>query len=312
MENMILVTGADGFIGKNLIRHLSNKHAVIGLTRQDYDLTQYSSWVEIAKKYNPAVIYHLAADSGGLFGNYNNSLKYFTNTLIINANLFHALERYSKDLKVIIPIAGCGYPIDASNPLTEDSLWDGLPHSASRGYSMAKKISNIAANEFNRSDAGRRIYTPLLANVFGPYDHFFDEDAHVIPSIISKLYKLRISSTPQIQLPGSGIAVRDFIYVEDVCKIMELYLYRDDLPVLMNLSAGNIISIRSLFNIIAKLVYPEVVINWKDDDMDGQLDKRFSNKLLKDIIPEFRFKDLENGLEQTVGWFNENLDAYNG
>ena len=60
-----------------------------------------------------------------------------------------------------------------------------------------------------------------LANLYGPLDHFESEDSHVIPALISKIYKAKSEGLKEVELWGTGQPTRDLLFVGDLADAIE-------------------------------------------------------------------------------------------
>jgi len=82
--------------------------------------------------------------------------------------------------KVIAAGAGCGYPEAAPLPIKESDYWNGYPQDDSAPYSLAKRMLNVQSFAY-----WRQYKFPILVaipgNIYGPFDNFDLEAAHVIP-----------------------------------------------------------------------------------------------------------------------------------
>lgn len=96
----VLITGADGFIGSNLTKHLNRKNRCIIPVGRGVDLTEYSNVEDILNRYQPDVVIHLAAKVGvNIWSNDDSSL--LKNNLIIDTNLAEALSTLDVKPRVI-------------------------------------------------------------------------------------------------------------------------------------------------------------------------------------------------------------------
>ena len=109
-----------------------------------------------------------------------------------------------------------------------------------------------------------------------------------------------------MSLWGSGNPLREFIYSEDVAKIIlwSLDSYEGVDPLIISPSTE--ISIRELANSIAQKMNFKGEILWDLDKPDGQLRKPSSNRELIELNPSIIFTPVEEGLERTVRWFTSN------
>ena len=92
----------------------------------------------------------------------------------------------------------------------------------------------------------------IPGNVYGEWDNFNLEEAHVIPALIRKYMEAQERQAPTITAFGTGKPTRDFVYAGDVMATIPWFIqnYNSSEPV--NISAGRRISIRELAETVKK------------------------------------------------------------
>ena len=304
-KDKILVTGSTGFLGRHLLKELKKKfkrNKIIALSSKNFDLTKEIQVYKMFRKYNPNIIIHLSAYSGGIEANRKYQADFFYINLTQMINIFNYANKFNVK-KLLYPMGGCSYPNTAKSPIKEFDMWNGLPVETSLGYSMAKKLGIIASwcyrDQYNLNSS-----VVIPGNMYGEHDNFALNSSHVIPALIRKFYEAKINNIKEVKLWGSGKPIRDFVYVGDVAKCM-VYLLSKKIDGPVNISYGKGFSINYISKIIKKLVGYKGKIIWDKSRPDGQK-KRIMNvkKLMK-----LGFKTnttLKNGLMKTVNWFKKN------
>jgi GDP-L-fucose synthase len=79
-----------------------------------------------------------------------------------------------------------------------------------------------------RQEFGFRGVSLLLVNLYGPGDHFDLESSHVIPALVRKFLEARESGAEEVVIWGTGTPTREFLYVEDAARAVELAVERLD------------------------------------------------------------------------------------
>jgi GDP-L-fucose synthase len=301
----ILVTGATGFLGHHILPVLKNNFEaeIIGVGRRDYELLDAGVPEKMMRTVQPDCVVHLAAKSGGIVDNRHRQADYFYENIVMNTHVFHAAFT-ARVKKFLSFIGGCSYPATATSPIGEEQMWNGFPQIESAGYSTAKKMMLVQSWAYRlQHDFNSVILIP--GNVYGEWDNFNLNEAHVIPALIRKCLEAREGGKNSITVLGTGRGRRDFVYAGDVAAVLPWFLanYNSSDPV--NISSGTGISIRALVEKTVKICGYEGKINWDSTQPDGQLEKIFDvrrlNKLgLKCPTP------LETGLMKTVEWFRAN------
>ncbi|MBO8130511.1 MAG: GDP-L-fucose synthase [Candidatus Marinimicrobia bacterium] len=303
----ILITGATGFVGKNLVRELFNRgQDLLTPTRKDYDLMVQEEVRRMFRELKPEVVFHLAGMVGGILANKESPAEFFYNNILLNTMVIH--EAYLSGVeKLITLIGGCSYPANAPSPISEDELFNGYPQPESAPYSLAKAMSVVQAQAY-RKQYGFNAIVLVPGNLYGPYDNFELESSHVIPALIRKFHEAKVNGKKKVTVWGTGKPIRDFIYIEDACKVIVRAAEIYNEPDIINVSSGEGISIAELVNLVAEVVGFDGEIVWDRSKPDGQMIKIFDVKKMKAKLGEFDFVSLKEGLKKTYQWYLENLD----
>jgi GDP-L-fucose synthase len=157
-----------------------------------------------------------------------------------------------------------------------------------------------------RDQYGCNFVTVIPCNIYGKHDNFNLESGHVIPSLIHKCYLAKQNDT-DFEVWGTGRACREFIYAEDVGKLASWVLenYDDSEPLIF--SPDQEVSIAQIAQEIAYRMEFNGAIFY-NQKLDGQLRKPSDNSKLKQLIGSFTFTPIEEGLEESIGWFVENYE----
>lgn len=300
----ILVTGAHGFLGHHILPVLREAFTaeVICPSRAQYDLLEPGVPAQLMRDVQPDCVVHLAAKSGGIIDNTRRPADYFYENLTMNTAVFEAAFR-TEVKKFLTLMGGCSYPATASSPIGEDQMWNGLAQTESAGYSMAKKMLLIQSWAY-RQQHGFNSVVLIPGNVYGEWDNFNFEQAHVIPALIRRCVQAKEAGHPTIAVFGSGRPTRDFVYAGDVAATIPWFLANYDSSEAVNISSGRRISIRQLADAVKQVTDFTGEIVWDPSKPDGQMDKIFDVSRLKSLGLSCDTR-LEEGLRRTAGWFRE-------
>jgi GDP-L-fucose synthase len=149
----------------------------------------------------------------------------------------------------------------------------------------------------------------IPANLYGINDCFDAYNSHVIPAMLLKFHKAKLNNE-EVILWGSGRAIRDFVYVEDIANMMPHFIENDikfisDLPCMetvCNLSSGIGCSIKELAEIIIDVVGYKGKVSWDTTKPEGPLNKVFDNRRMQSLglsCPT----SIREGIEKTYRWF---------
>jgi GDP-L-fucose synthase len=207
--------------------------------------------------------------------------------------------------KLVSLAAGCGYPKSIPVPFTEEDFWNGFPDENSYGYSLAKKNLIIQSWSY-REQYGFNSTVLLPANLYGPYDNFNLENSHVVPALIRKFIDAKLNNLDSVEVWGTGIATREFLYVDDtVNAIIDAIDCNESGP--FNLGTGKETSIKELVETISSLVGYEGKIQWNSSKPDGQPRRFYDMTKFEKAFGYVPNTKLIEGLKKTIEWYQNNL-----
>jgi GDP-L-fucose synthase len=157
-----------------------------------------------------------------------------------------------------------------------------------------------------RRQYGMNVINLMPVNMYGPGDHFDLNTSHVIPALIRKISEAKKNDTP-VTIWGSGIASREFLYVEDCAEAIVLATERYDGAEPVNIGVGSEITIKNLVSLIADLLDFHGEIIYDTTKPNGQPRRCLDTTRAWE---KFGFKastTLEEGLKKTIKWYQKNL-----
>jgi len=299
----ILVTGGSGLVG-NAIKTISNdyKYNFIFVSSKDYNLLHLEETRQMFQTFKPDYVIHLAGCVGGLYKNMNNKVDMLEKNLMINYNVIKSAHDFHVK-KLIACLSTCIFPDETDYPIDEDMLHNGPPHNSNYTYAYAKRMLEIHCRAHKEQfDDDFVCITPT--NIYGPYDNFDLENGHVLPSLIHKCYLAKKEDVPFI-IRGSGKPLRQFIYSEDLAKLILFILETKESidNIILSVSENDEVSIEEVGRLIAKKYDYEHRIAFDTSYSDGQYKKTVTNKKLTQLIGDFTFTSMKDGINKTVDWF---------
>ena len=321
-DQRIIITGGSGFLGKHIVQGLHKRgvadNQIVIPRSANYDLTEKDAVVSL---YNDAfgsdratMIIHLAAEVGGIGANMKNPGRYFYANM---AMALHLIEQARADGlidrggKFIQTGTICAYPNLTPVPFQEDNLWNGYPEVTNAPYGVAKKAAWQMLDAY-KLQYGMKSAFVLPVNLYGPHDNFNLDSSHVIPALIRKCVEAMDRGDDHLPVWGTGSASREFLYIEDCADGLLTAAEKMDDPTPINLGTNMEITIKDLVHLIAKLTgfaTEETIaekIRWDPTKPDGQPRRCLDVSRAKELINWQAKVTFEQGLRQTIDWFNQN------
>ncbi|HXV94912.1 MAG TPA: GDP-L-fucose synthase [Gaiellaceae bacterium] len=302
-----LVTGGEGFLGSHLAGRLRDRGVeTVVARRAEYDLTDPRAAAELFTATRPELVFHLAAEVGGIGANRGNPGRFWYANLLLGANVLES-ARLAGVEKLVLVGTVCSYPENTPVPFREDDLWEGFPEPTNAPYGVAKRALLTGAQAYREQYGLNAIYL-LPANLYGPGDDFDLETSHVIPALIRKTAEARARGEERVLLWGDGSPTREFLYVEDCVDGLLLAADRYGGPEPVNLGTGEEIAIRDLARLVAELTGFEGELAWDPGRPGGQRRRRLDVSRAEALFGFRARTPLREGLARTVHWYASERD----
>jgi GDP-L-fucose synthase len=176
--------------------------------------------------------------------------------------------RCAKVKKLVFVGSTCIYPLNAANPIREESLLQGPIEPTNEGYGLAK-VAGVRLCQFYRRQYGCAFVSAIPCNLFGLNDHFDPNNSHVLQALIRKVHLARANGERIIELWGSGTPRREFLFADDCAEALIRIMnhYDEELPI--NVGTGEDHSIVELAHLVAEGLNYEVEFVFDRTKPDG-------------------------------------------
>lgn len=286
-------------VGSALVRALTRAGYanLITAPRPGVDLRECKAVRQLFAETRPDIVILAAAKVGGIQANRLYPADFLYDNLAIQTNVIDESHRAGVRELVFLG-SSCVYPRDCPQPMKEEYLLTGPLEPTNEAYAVAK-IAGLRMAQYYQKQHGMRAICPMPSNLYGTNDNFHPENSHVLSALVRKFCDAADSHEPTATVWGTGKARREFLHVDDLAEAVLLLMDRWDWPDIINVGAGDDVSIRELAELIAAKAGFTGQIVWDTSMPDGM-----PRKLL-DIskISALGFKPripLERGIEQTI------------
>ncbi len=249
----VWVAGHNGMVGSSLLRLLKNEDVILlKIDKSDLDLRNQSLVDQWIKDNKPDVIIISAAKVGGIMANINNPAEFFYDNISIGTNIIHSA--YKMGVKRLLYLgSSCIYPKDTSQPINESDLLSGKLEPSNEAYAIAK-IACLKMVEYYHKQYGCNFISAMPCNLYGVGDRYDKINSHVIPALIMKIHEAKINNLDNITIWGSGNALREFLYVDDLSDALIFLIKNYNSSSHINIGSSIEVRIKDLVKLICDII----------------------------------------------------------
>ena len=307
-NHKIFIAGHTGLVGNSVLRLLQRKKfkKIITEKRSKLNLLNENLVNRFFEKKKPDILIICAARVGGILENKNNQLEFLLDNLKIQNNLLTSAKKYNVKRTIFLG-SSCIYPKESITPIKEEYLMTGKLEKTNESYSLSKiiglKMSSILALDYKKD-----VVALMPTNLYGINDNFDIKSSHVIPGLISKFLDAKKNSKKAVFVWGSGVALREFLFVDDLAEAIYLILKtskkklvkasKSEIPI-FNVGSGEIISIKNLAYKIKNLTKFKGKVLFDKKSLDGTLRKNLNSKKINSLKWKAKIK-LNKGLSMVI------------
>ncbi|MEK6954516.1 MAG: GDP-mannose 4,6-dehydratase [Candidatus Micrarchaeota archaeon] len=317
-DKNVMITGASGFIGGAILKHLENCGAnTVSLVRdfvpksqlfatglykdtvmvhgklEDYDLIKRT-----LAEYEIQVIYHMGAQTQVTTA-LSDPMGTFYANIIGSGNVLEAARNSSSVESVVVASSDKAYGISDKLPYTED-----MPMKGAFPYEVSKSCVDLIARSYFET-YGLPVTVARCGNTYGGGDLNFKR-------LIPKVIKYVKYGTPLV-MRSDGSPKRDFVYIDDIVRAYMLLgteaKRKGVSGEAFNFSSGKVIRVREVVDLMLKLLKSNAKPQWTNTAGKEIPEQYLSIEKARRVLgwePEY---DLETGLRRTIEWYGNFLDG---
>ncbi len=307
LPSTAVVFGASGLVGRNLVRALVEREMrVVTLLRRPVPGLEGEPLPPGGSLQTPlpedTVFFHLAAHryNAAGFRTGQHDLLRINSALATQAYDFciaHGITEVRAASSIAVYGANLRH-LDDSRPLDLNAP----PHASELMYGWSKRFGEVAAALY-RDKYGIHTQSFRLSNPYGPFDETDESRAHVAPAFIIRA----LTGAGEFTVRGNPLAARDFIFVDDVVKVLIRSLARREDTAATNLGTGINTTVQDLARLVLKLCGADRPLAAKGLGTSDVLSRHVDTARLRRLYGVDGFIPLETGLAATIAWYARNL-----
>ena len=268
-DSKIYVAGHRGMVGSAIVRELQRQGYtnIITRTHKELDLTRQTAVETFFASERPEYVFLAAAKVGGIVANQSAPADFMYDNMILEMNVIHAAWKHGvKKLEFLG--SSCIYPRLAPQPMPESCLLTSSLETTNEAYALAK-ISGLKYCEYLNRQYGTDFISVMPTNLYGPNDNYHPEHSHVLPALIRRFHEAKVAGQESVTCWGDGSPLREFLYVDDLANLCVFLMNTYSGNETVNAGTGKELTIKSLTELVAKVVDYKGRIEWDTTRPNG-------------------------------------------
>ena len=248
----IYLAGKNGLVGSAICKYYKDKNIeLLATTSAELDLRSHGQISDYLRATRPDVMILSAAKHGGVESYMKSPLDYYKDNLLISVNSINAAAENGVE-KLINIGASCVYAEGLKGPLTEDMLFAGAVQKATEPYGMAK-AAGMKLCEYYNSCRGLKYISVLPPNLYGDGAGYTPDMSSVLPAMMERFHNAVVSGMDSVTIWGSGTARREFLYVHDLVKAIDILINSDFSEPYVNVGATEMYTVNQLAELMKEI-----------------------------------------------------------
>jgi len=311
LNDKIYIAGHRGLVGSAIVRQLESRGFtnLLMRTHKELDLTSQAQVQDFFQQEKPDYVILAAAKVGGIHANNTYPADFIYQNMMIEANVINSA--YENKVKRLLFLGStCIYPKAVEQPMREDALLTDVLEPTNEPYALAKIAGIKLCESYNRQH-GTDFRSVMPTNLYGVNDNFHPENSHVIPALMRRFHEAKVNGDSEVVVWGTGNAMREFLYVDDMAKASLFVLGLDEKtyqantkPMLshINVGTGKDVTIREMAETMKEVVGYKGKLTFDTAKPDGAPRKLIDVSRLSNMGWNYSI-NLKDGLGKTYKWY---------
>ncbi len=313
LNDKIYIAGHRGLVGSAIVRQLEERDFTNLLVREhkELDLTNQVAVQAFFSQEKPDYVILAAGKVGGIHANNTYPADFIYQNLMIGANIINSAYEH-KVKRLLFLGSTCIYPRSVEQPMREDAMLTNVLEPTNEPYALSKIAGIKLCESYNRQH-GTDFRSVMPTNLYGINDNFHPENSHVIPALMRRFHEAKVNNEPEVVVWGTGNAMREFLYVDDMAAASLFVLELDKQtyqantqPMLshINVGTGKDITIREMAETMKEVTEFTGKLRFDTTKSEGTLRKLIDVTRLEGMGWKYSI-DLKEGLKKTYEWYFE-------
>lgn len=304
-KETVLLLGGTGFIGKNVIDYILkneeySNYKIVVLSRNfqrdidesiEYvtgDYADKSVLIRLFSKWNFTKVFHCATSTTPLTSS-NNILSDINGNLIATIGLLDVMRDSGCKFILYLSSGGAVYGEKNLQKISENDICEPLS-----SYGVVK----LTIENYLRLYQKQYDINYLILRISNPFGRFHTSEKQGVINVAIR----RTLRNEKIEIWGDGMQSKDYIYVDDLIKIIFLLLKKEIVNKIFNVGSGESYQLNCILNTI-KIYLPNIEVEYVESKTTDVKDFCLDISLVESFV-DFKFTEFQEAIQQTIFWEN--------
>jgi len=299
-----LVLGHTGFVGSNLMTYLTTQGVdVMGISRENCDLRVQGRFEECLEEIGEDldVIFNCAANVGSVHyvTEFAGDVMYDNTQMALN--IYSAVHNVTPETVIVNPLSNCCYA--NGTQVQDETKWlEGEVHPSVFSFGNFKRALYYISRCYSMQ-YGVRSINLMFPGIYGPGDSTDPNKVHALNGMIIRMLGAIEANDEHFEIWGTGKPIREWAYIDDVCKIMHMSVDLGEIIEPVNVAQGKGFTIAETGACIAAATEYGGELVFNTEYQDGAPIKILGMGKFATVFEGYKFSDHQEGINHTVEYY---------